>query len=330
MRPFLIDTTLRDGEQAPGVAFSVGEKFETARLLDLLGVDEVEAGTPAIGAEEQEAIRRIASGGFRFRTSSWCRALEKDIAVAATLGTTSVNISLPVSDIQMATLGKSKVWVMHQLNSCIRQAKGLFAFVTMGAQDATRADSGFLDEYIAAAFAAGADRVRIADTVGMVTPMEVALLFNTLKGRFPSGEFEFHAHNDLGMATANSITALQSGAACVSATINGIGERAGNAALEEIVAWLQHTGNASGRYTNIVGTLCRYISDISHITPADKKPVTGSNAFRHESGIHTFSLRKNPATYQALDPHDFGCSPMSFCTGKHSAKKIRSGISSGS
>lgn len=323
MRPFLIDTTLRDGEQAPGVAFTVEEKFETARLLHLLGVDEVEAGTPAIGSEEQEAIRRIASGGFRFRTSSWCRAIEKDIAQAATLGTTSINISLPVSDIQLASLEKSKSWVMHQLNTCIRQAKGLFAYVTMGAQDATRSDLSFLVEYIDAAFTAGADRLRIADTVGMAAPLDVANLFRLLKGHFPSGEFEFHAHNDLGMATANTITALQSGAACVSATINGIGERAGNAALEEIIAWMHHTGVSSGINTSVIAKLCRYVSHISQVTPADQKPVTGNNAFRHESGIHTFALRKNPSTYQALNPLDFGCKPMTFCVGKHSAKKIR-------
>ena len=238
MHTYLIDTTLRDGEQAPGVVFSGLEKMRIAEMLHELGIDEVEAGTPAIGSEEREVIKRIANAGFRFKTSCWCRANIKDILEAAKLQTQSINISLPVSDIQIDTLGKSRGWVLKQLKETVALAVQYFPHVTMGAQDGSRADIDFLNEFIFYSSEAGAKRIRISDTVGIADPLQIAELFKAVAKQFPEIAFEFHGHNDLGMATANSVAAIKGGASCISATINGLGERAGNAVLEEVVAWL--------------------------------------------------------------------------------------------
>lgn len=319
--PFIVDTTLRDGEQTPGLAFSLHQKVEIARKLDDLGIDEVEAGTPAIGREEQEAIRVIASSGFSFTTSSWCRAISEDIVQAAALGTQSVNISLPVSDIQIETLGKNRRWVLHQLASVTRQASNLFPWVTMGAQDASRANPEFLNEFIYYAIESGAQRLRINDTVGIMDPFETSELFARLKALFPSAEFEFHGHNDLGLATANALAALAGGAGCISATVNGIGERAGNSCLEEIIGILHHKQGENRFNTRMINPLAQYVARASGMAIHATKPFTGPNAFRHESGIHVSAMLKNPSSYQLLDPAEYGCSPISYMEGKHSGKK---------
>jgi homocitrate synthase NifV len=317
----MIDTTLRDGEQAPGVAFSVDQKVEIARLLDQLGVDEVEAGTPVIGKEEQEAIGIIARAGFSFLTSCWCRARTDDILQAATLGTQSVNISLPVSDIQISSLGKSRDWVMKELKLVVRLAAGHFPRLTMGAQDASRADPDFLREFIFSAEEAGATRIRISDTVGMLDPFGTVDLISPLVNLFPGVEFEFHGHNDLGLATANALAALHAGAHAISATVNGIGERAGNSSLEEVIANLMYRCGESRFKSPVFGFLSSEVSRFSRTAIPVNKPVVGSNAFRHESGIHTTAIRKSPASYQLLDPEAFGAGSISYSQGKHSSHK---------
>lgn len=319
--PYLIDTTLRDGEQTPGLAFSLNQKVETARMLNDLGIDEVEAGTPAIGRHEQEAIRVIAAAGFSFTTSSWCRAIPGDILQAAGLGTQSVNISLPVSDIQIKTLVKSRKWVLSQLASVTRIARDHFPSVTMGAQDASRADPNFLNEFIYYAIESGAQRLRINDTVGIMDPFETRTLFTNLSKLFPSAEFEFHGHNDLGMATANALAAIKGGARCVSATVNGIGERAGNSCLEELIGILHHKMGDTRFNTRIINHLSQFVAEVDGTEIHASKPITGSNAFRHESGIHVSAMLKNPLSYQVLNPDDFGCGPISYIEGKHSGKK---------
>ncbi len=320
IHPYIIDTTLRDGEQAPGVVYSRKDKWRIAEMLNELGIDEVEAGTPAIGHEEQVAIKDIASSGFRFKTSCWCRAKTEDILQAATLGTQSINISLPVSDIQIETLGKSRMWIRDHVKNIVSFATQYFPHVTMGAQDATRADAQFLNEFIFYAHESGAERIRISDTVGISDPIEIQQLFTGLKNTFPKVEFEFHGHNDLGMATANTVTALNSGAACVSATVNGIGERAGNASLEEIIAYLFSKKEIKQFNTKIIGKLCRYVTEKSGAIVPDNKGITGRNAFRHESGIHTSAMLVNVKSYQALNPKDFGVNSPVFSFGKHSGK----------
>ncbi len=318
--PYIIDTTLRDGEQTPGVAFSIKEKLTIAGMLDELGVDEIEAGTPAIGKEESESIKAIAHSGFKFRTSSWCRADIGDIVHAARLGTQSINISLPVSDIQISTLGKTHSWVMEQMKAVVPLAKGLFPRVTLGAQDASRSNSEFLREFIASAMDMQIDRIRVADTVGVFDPLETFQFIDNIKSEFPSLQLEFHGHNDFGMATANAVSAVKAGVDCVSATVNGLGERAGNSALEEIIAYLQVKSNISRFDARVIGDLCNYVAMLANCPIPHQKAITGNNAFRHESGIHTAAILKNVKSYQILDPEDFGVRQANIVFGKHSGK----------
>jgi len=234
--PHIIDSTLRDGEQAPGVVFTLDEKLQIAALLEEIGVKEVEVGTPAMGEQEVQEIREIVQSGFRFDKLCWARAKESDIAASARTGANRINISFSVSDIQLSAMGRNRDWVIRQIRPMILLAHSEFDFVAVGAQDASRADRGFLNEFIGACLAEGADRIRLADTVGILNPITTAELFGSMSSQFPFVDFEFHGHNDFGMATANSLVALMSGASAVSATINGLGERAGNACLEEVAA----------------------------------------------------------------------------------------------
>lgn len=320
MSPYLIDTTLRDGEQAPGVVFSKREKMKIAMYLNDLGVDEVEIGTPAISYDERAIIKAIASEGYSYKTSSWCRANLKDIKEASRLGTTSINISLPVSDVQIKTLGKSRDWVLSELKKNTEFASNYFAHVTVGAQDATRANIDFLKQYIYFSQECGASRVRIADTVGISSPLEIQELFSNLTGSFPAMEFEFHGHNDLGMATANAITAYKSGAKCLSATVNGLGERAGNSVLEELIAYFLYKEKNTRYKSKIISTLCNYVADNSRLKLATNKPLIGKKVHTHESGIHTSAILKNKKSYQFINPEDFGQDNDGFCFGKHSGK----------
>src|ERR1035437_6122570 len=204
----IIDSTLRDGEQAPGVVFTLEEKLRIAAMLDDCGVKEVEVGTPAMGEEEQRMIREIVRSGFRFDALCWARAKECDIVASARTGAGRINISFPVSDIQLKAIGRSRAWVLKQLPPMLKLSRKFFGFVAIGAQDATRANREFLFEFIAACLAEGIDRIRLADTVGILNPFSVAELFSTATERFPFVDFEFHGHNDLGMATANSVSAF--------------------------------------------------------------------------------------------------------------------------
>ncbi len=318
MKAFVIDTTLRDGEQAPGVVFSPKDKLHIAEYLDVLGVHEVEAGMPAIGSEERKAIEAIAKAGFGFRTSCWCRANIDDLKQALPLGTQSVNISLPVSNIQIQNIGKDKLWVMDNLKSIVSWAVEHFEYVTVGAQDASRADIQFLREYIYYATEFGASRIRITDTVGVLDPIDTRKLISDLVWNFPSVDFEFHGHNDFGMATANAITAIKSGANCVSGTINGLGERAGNSVLEEVIAYLTTKGINSDFNTSIILELSEYVAKLAGHRLADNKALTGEKTFKHESGIHTSAMIRNRETYQVIDPSLFGNYSEGVVFGKHS------------
>ncbi|RXP44956.1 pyruvate carboxyltransferase [Lutibacter sp. HS1-25] len=320
MKPYLIDTTLRDGEQAPGVVFSKKEKMKIAVMLHELGVDEVEIGTPAISNDEKIIIKEIAAEGFSYKTSSWCRAHLEEIQEAAKLKTTSINISLPVSDIQIETLGKSRDWVITEVKKTTKYASNYFSHVTVGAQDSTRANIDFLKEFIFYAQENGASRLRISDTVGISSPLEIQQLFLSLNGSFPTMEFEFHGHNDLGMATANAITAYKSGAKCISATVNGLGERAGNSVLEELIAYFIYKENNTSYNSQVISKLCRYVANNSGVRLATNKPLIGKKVHTHESGIHTSAILKNKQSYQFINPSDFGQNNAGFCFGKHSGK----------
>lgn len=232
----VIDTTLRDGEQAPGIAFTASEKLAIAKALDKAGVPWIEAGTPAMGAEEQQAMRRILGAGLKARIFSWNRASSKDIAASVACGFTTVHISIPVSDLHLRyKLGKDRSWALKELTDTAQTAIDLGCEVSIGAEDASRATTEQFLELAQLAADLGALRIRYADTVGCLDPFDVHDIFTHIMSRTPL-PVEFHGHNDFGMALANSLAACSAGASSVSVTVGGIGERAGNAALEEFVA----------------------------------------------------------------------------------------------
>ena len=319
--PYLIDTTLRDGEQAPGVVFSLKEKLRIAELLDKAGIPELEIGTPAIGRQEVDEMKTIVDAGFKFKTLAWCRATKSDIDAAAKTRTHGINISFPVSEIHQHAMAKDQKWVFETMHEMIRYASSQFEYVAIGAQDASRAEFSFLSDFIGEALYLGAARVRIADTVGILNPITTSRLFQKIKTYFPEGMFEFHGHNDLGMATANTLIALSTGATAASLTVNGLGERAGNAALEEVVMALELSFAVNHKLnTTVLGELSRFVSLASGIPIPANKPVTGGNALSHESGIHTNSLLKNRETYQIIKASKIGLAEKEFIFGKHSGK----------
>jgi homocitrate synthase NifV len=319
--PYFIDTTLRDGEQAPGVVFSFSEKLRIAALLDGAGVPELEIGTPAMGETEVEEIRNLCRMGFKFKTLSWCRANKHDILCASRAETNGVHISFPVSPILMKAMGKDKNWVMSQLIELLEFSLPKFDYVTIGAQDASRAEIGFLKDFVSTAKSFGASRVRIADTVGILNPITTFELVTTIRSIETELPLEIHAHNDLGMATANTLAAYMAGANCLSTTINGLGERAGNAPMEEVAMALElSAGINSDLRTESFAELSAYVAQASNRIQSVSKPITGSSVLTHESGIHTNCLLKDRNTYQLISAVSVGRTEDDFLIGKHSGK----------
>lgn len=235
----IVDTTLRDGEQAAGIAFAGSEKTTIARLLDKAGVREIEVGIPAMGGEEKKTIRDIISLGLRANVFTWNRLTLGDIKASVNCGAKFVHISAPVSDIQIQfKLRQTKDWVIENLKRAIWFAKAKECRVSVGAEDSSRADSGFLMLFAAVAKQEGAERLRFADTVGILDPFSACEKIRTIR-RAVDIPIEMHAHNDFGMATANTLAAVKGGAELLSTTVNGIGERAGNASMEEVVLALE-------------------------------------------------------------------------------------------
>lgn len=259
--PAIVDTTLRDGEQAPGVAFTLREKVTIARLLDLLGVEVIEAGVPAMGKIEQDAVRAICELGLKSRVASWNRVLLADIRASLACGIREVHISAPVSDLHIREkLGKTRHWVIDCLVRAVRYAREHGCRVSVGAEDASRADFGFLLEYALLAQDAGAQRLRYADTVGILEPFTTRRMVSMLASKLDI-PVEFHGHNDFGLATANSLAAYSAGAAFISTTVGGLGERAGNASLEDMVLLFGDSIRSSGGIkTGVLGALGRYVA----------------------------------------------------------------------
>ncbi len=315
----IVDTTLRDGEQAPGVVFTTQERIAIASALDVVGVDEIEAGIPAMGKSACRDIRQLSTLGLKCYLSSWCRAVKNDLILAARCHTPAVHISFPTSSVLLKTFDKDEAWVLNQLEALVKYAMTCFDRVSVGAQDATRTDGNFLKQFALLAFDAGAKSLRLADTVGMINPSMVIRLISTLKKAVPGLDLEFHGHNDLGMATANAVTAVDAGADALSVTVNGLGERAGNAPLEEVVMALFEIGGYKKKINTAgLSALCHTVSTASGIYIAPSKPITGENVFRHESGIHCDGLLKNKESYQLFNPEQVGKSDCEYIIGYHS------------
>ena len=299
------------------MAFTSAEKAEIAVLLAEAGVTEIEVGTPAMGPDEVDAIKTVGRLGLPVSLTCWARATDTDVEAAASCGTPYIHISFPVSRLQLELFEKDERWLFAEAERLVDKAQPHFDGVSLGALDATRAEVDLLVEFDHLAAAVGARRLRLADTVGIGHPSSVQRLFNRLASAEPDLMLEFHGHDDLGMATANTLAAVEGGASAVSVTVNGLGERAGNAPLEEVVVALELLcGIQTAIDVAQLEALCRKVAECSRRSIPESKPIVGRDVFTHESGIHVAALIKNPQAFQPFLPTDVGRKTR-FVAGKH-------------
>lgn len=316
----IFDTTLRDGEQAPGIDLTVEQKVRIARQLADLGVDVIEAGFPAASEGEFEATKKIFEEvGDKVEVIGLARANKQDIDRTIETGIPSIHVFIATSDIHLKyKLKMSREQVLDRIYESVRYAKDHGLVVEYSPEDATRTDRDFLLKAVKTALEAGADRINIPDTVGVMHPFKFYDLIKDVVSVAKDKIVSVHCHNDFGLATANSIAGVIAGARQVHVTVNGIGERAGNAALEEVVMTLKKLlGFEVNVKTYKLYETSRLVSELTGIPVPYFKPIVGDNAFGHESGIHVHGVIENPLTYEPISPEEVG-NFRRIALGKHS------------
>ncbi len=327
----VFDTTLRDGEQAPGFSMTAAEKLRLAQQLDRLGVDIIEAGFPISSDGDFEAVRTIAGAVRRPIIAGLARAIPADIdrawAALALAARPRIHVFLATSDIHLEhKLRITREQCLQQVASAVTYARGYCDDVEFSAEDATRSDLDFLCAIAEAAVNAGATTINLPDTVGYALPADIERMFSAVGRRIGNGAvLSAHCHNDLGMAVANSLAAVQAGARQVECTINGIGERAGNASLEEIVMALEVRADAlphrTGIHTPALVPTSNTLSAIVGVAVPPNKAIVGANAFAHEAGIHQDGMLKHELTYEIMRPESVGAPGTKLVLGKHSGMR---------
>lgn len=314
------DTTLRDGEQTPGVAFSPEEKLEIATLLDAAGINAIDAGMPIVSADERRGIRAVVESNPSCMVRALCRPLESDINAALDCGLNTIIIFIGTSDIHVnAKFSGGRDQVLRHVEHGIGYAIDHGLAVTFGCEDGSRTDLDFLVKVLNTAHECGAITCGFADTAGMMTPWQMYNRTRHVVQRVPM-PVGVHCHNDFNLATANSIAAILAGAISAETTVCGIGERAGNTSFEELVLALEQLlGIRTGIDLSVLGKLSEVVQRASRIKRDPFKPIVGDHAFTHESGIHTSAILRNPLTYEPFDPAILG-RRRTFVFGKHSGQ----------
>ncbi|MEM4848288.1 MAG: 2-isopropylmalate synthase [Ignisphaera sp.] len=318
----LFDTTLRDGEQMPGVDLAVNQKLEIALLLEELGVDATEAGFPITSQGEFEAVKLITRNISNAEIVALARAHKNDIDRALDADVDAIHTFIATSDLHMKyKLKLPRNQVVEKAVQAVEYAKAHGVIVEFSAEDATRSDWEFLAQVFQAVVDAGAERIDIADTVGVAYPSLMANLVNYVKNNVKGNYIiSVHCHNDFGMATANSVAAVEAGADQVHVTVLGVGERAGNAALEEVASAIKFLlGYEVGVKFNKIRKVVEKVSEYFGIAVPVNKPIVGRNAFAHESGIHVHGVLSHPLTYEPIDPSIVGAERL-IVLGKHSGR----------
>ena len=321
----IFDTTLRDGEQTPGVSFTLDQKLLIARQLDKLGVDTIEAGTPISSDGEMKAVAAIAKAGLNAEICALARPIKEDVDAALKCEPDCVHIFISTSDLHLKHMLKmTREQVLRQAVEYVAHAKDHGVVVEFSAMDATRSDLGFLKQIYRATVEAGADRINVPDTVGVITPRGMYYLISQLKPLIKV-PISVHCHDDFGLATSNSLTAVEAGAEQIQVAVNGLGERAGNASLEEVVMSLRALyGIKINVRTELIAETSDLLERITGIVVPPNKAIVGDNAFAHVSGIHAHGVLEFPGTYEPILPELVGHRrrlTLGKLTGRHSVEK---------
>ena len=330
-RVYILDTTLRDGEQAPGISLMPDEKLLISQWLDQIGVDIIEAGFPTASEADFEAVKNIASHINNAEVCGLARSINNDIdrcwEALKEAHKPRIHLFIGTSPFQRNILNASKEDIIKKVRQAIQHAKKRFRHVQWSAMDATRTEPDFLYQLVAAAIESGATTIGIPDTVGHALPQEMSHYVHRLMKLISSNDhviLSTHCHNDLGLATANSLAAIASGARQVECTVNGIGERAGNAALEEVVMAMCVKKDLISVHSNIDATqlkqISNHVSSLTQIPVPWNKPIVGKHVFTHKSGIHQDGVLKDPNSFEIIDPTSVGHQHSLIKLGRHSGR----------